>query len=521
MRQLTAICAAVATTLGGWSVQAAEIDVQLTTTLPGVRAVRIEAVPREGALSAGVHIPTASEVKSSGGEKTEGFFDTLAVEAGNYIYPFVMKLLDAGGGVVYNMDDDTPYDTTPIVDIFIDTDCEDCGDYDFVVPPPPPGSQPGTVAAHIELSHGGTDARVVVKTTGNNIKNPAATAVIEILPSKDPSAPVILQPVTTIALDKVTVQFADDLIFKEGEPAGITYDIYTSWMDEKGVQIGQKEVFTAVAEVSKTRKDGTKVYKPWRFHSDLSVVVGETWTIEGQTDTYMDAAALQVSFKPTDGGPGVPVQTLVGADEYVQRAQTRDVVAEGPLKADHVWFFEAQLFDVNGKALGAPQTVQGEAVLDEEGKPLPLDKCAPEQVICIPGVRVRYTDETDPVNPAAVIVTAPRILTSLPATTLRLKPITRGSTGPVLVSKGGIELELEIDVKRLVFTQDMTVLFPAGLTPAGDDGFTYEVSEGWLNRDAKLIAVPRTTVYQLSLRPNGGGWTWVAVTHDNSGIRIK
>lgn len=40
---------------------------------------------------------------------------------------------------------------------------------------------------------------------------------------KDPKAPLVLAPPVTIPLDKLTLEFADDLIFKEGEPADLNY----------------------------------------------------------------------------------------------------------------------------------------------------------------------------------------------------------------------------------------------------------------------------------------------------------
>lgn len=521
MRRVVAPLAISAFAVVATVVSAAEIDVQLTTALPGARAVKIDAVPTTKGPSSSLAVMSPTDVKATGGEKVEGFFSpfTNAID-GLFRYFVRVVLIDSTGQAMSGDDDDD--DSTPIVDIFIDTDCEDCGDYDFTVPVPP-GSQPSSIRGELQLDNSLGDVRWHIATTGNAPDRPAAYAQVELLDSNDPKAPLVLAPSVTVPLDHLSYEFSDDLIFKDGEPANLGYQLYASWLDAKGNKIGQTEVFTATAEVAKKRKDGTYIYRPWRFKSDLAVVVGESWGIEAVTDTYLDAGAFQYTLTPTNGGPKLEpaTRTIKSVSQYVQKGQARDVTVGKALASGQTWTFQARLLDVNGKQLGKTSYVTGEAVMDD-GEGLVVkgsDVCKADPVNCIPGIRVRYSDQLNETNPNAVWVTSTRFVTNPLATTLELTVIPEKSTGPTLTQtnqKAPGMLLLPVDTSRVLFESDFSMVFPSGIP----DGKTYDyaLKTAWFDRNGAFLADGETGTMQL--KKNGGGWTWVEITHSST-VKIK
>lgn len=503
---------------------AAEIDVQLTTTLPQVRAVKLDAIPVTTGPSTSLAVMKPTDVKAAGGEKVESLLSNFSNTVDGMFRYFVHLVLLDENGQALSADDDDDSDSTPIVDIFIDTDCEDCGDYDFVAPPPP-GGQPSTIRGELQLLSSEGDAKWKVTTTGNSPDRPAAYAQVELLNSKDPKAPLVLAPPVTIPLDRVTLEFADDLIFKDGEPANLNYQIYASWLDGSGAKIGQTEVFQATAEVAKKRKDGTYVYRPWRLHSDLSEVVGETWSVEAMTDTYLNAAAFEYTLTPTDGGPKLPnaSQLIKNVSQYLQKGQARDVSLGAPLKAGQTWTFQARLLDGKGIQIGKTSLVGGEAIIDD-GEGLVVngnDTCKADPINCIPGVRIRYSDNQNETNPYAVWVTSTRFASSAIATTLELTVVPEKSTGPSLTqagqAKAGI-LMLPVDTSRVLFESDFSLLFPSG-TP-DDKVFTYALKTAWLDQSGQYLADGESGTLQLQKKNGGGGWTWVSITHQST-VKIR
>lgn len=515
----TILAAAV---LAAAPVLAAEIDLHLTTTLPGVNGVRVDVVPTQTGPTSSLEFKAPTEVKISGGDKIEGLFAPFSTALpGLYRYLLDVVLIGEDGQELAGDDDDDD-DSTPIVDIFIDTDCEDCGDYDFVVPPPA-GGNPGSVTGQLELLNSDGDARWQITTTGWDTRIEAAakgwrgfgegSARVTLLQSAKEGAPMVLEPTTTVSLDKVTLDFSNDLIFKDGEPANLAYKIHAAWLDEKGTQIGQTEVFDAKAEVSKKRKDGTTIYKPWRFHSDLSEVVGQAWSFEAATDTWLNASAFQYTLTPTDGGPAFKpsTATVKTVSQYVQKGSARDVTLGGILKADHYWTFQARLLDANGKALGASSIVTAEAIMDD-GEGLVIgggDTCKAAPLNCIPGLRVRYSDKPDETDPYRVWVTSTRFRTSALATTLELTLIPEKSTGPSLKQSGQEKsgyLLLSTDTSQVIFESNLSVLFPPG---SDEDGpFNYDFRLGWLDANGKLLAAEETGSLQLKPKGSGNGKYW-------------
>jgi hypothetical protein len=496
--------------------QAAEIDLTLTSALPGVRSVKVEVVPVESGPRASLAILKPTDVEADGREKVDGLFQPLVdVATGVYRYLLNVALFDGDGRPMEsNEGTPEPDDDTLIVDIFIDGDCDDCGDYDFTVPTPT-GSSLGSVAGQLQLRGPDGDATWKITTSGNNPDRPAAYAEVEILGSRDPNAPQVLEPFSVVMLDKVTFEFNDDLIFKDGEPAGLPYEIKVAWLDVRGAQIGNTEVFTATATAGKVRRDGTKTYKPWRFHSDVAAVIGETWTLTSESEDHIDASAFGFSLVPLDGGPKFDPETRVvkAPSSYQQKARASDVAAAAPLAEGQTWTFVARLLDVNGRPLGKDTLVTAEADLDDERER--SDACQ-DQLDCVPSLRVRYGGRTD--DPSQIIVSTPNFDTSREAATLSLTLIPDRSTGPKLSQEGAPDgtLLLPIDTSRVVFASDLSLVFPSGLSSG--TVFEYEAKLTWYDRALQPIA---TAGQVFALTRKGGGWTWVTVAHDNSGIRIK
>jgi hypothetical protein len=494
---------------------AAEIDLQLTTTLPGVHAVKVEVVPVESGPRATLSILKPTDVEAEGKEKVEGFFAPLVdAVSGVYRYFLDVTLFDDSGQVLNRDDDDDDDDTSPIVDIFIDGDCDDCGDYDFTVPTPT-GSQPATIDGRLDLLDPNGDVSIKLSTSGNNAANPAAYAEIEILGSRDPNAPKVLEPFVVVPLDKVTTEFDGDLVFKEGNPANLPYEIKVSWLGAGGVQIGNVEVFEATAVVSKTRRDGTAIYKPWRLKSDVAAVVGETWTLSAASDTFVDAVAFDYALVPLDGGPKFASEThhVKAPSSYQQRARATDVKAAGVLAEGQTWTFLARLLDADGLPVGKDILITGAPQLDDE-REAGVDACH-DKLDCVPSVRVRYAGRG--ADPSNLVVSTPNFDVTRTAATLVLTLLPERSTGPMLAQEGLPEgsLELPIDVSRVLFESDLSLVFPSGL--ASDAAFTYEATLTWLDSSATPVGVEGAT---FVLRRKGGGWTWVAITHEAS-VKIK
>lgn len=502
---------ALTTTLAVSLASASEIDVQLTTTLPQARAVKIDAVPTTKGPTSSLAVLKPTDVKASGAESEQGVLSSFANAVDGLFRYFVKVVLIDSAGQAMSDDDDS--DSTPIVDIFIDTDCEDCGDYDFVVPTPP-GGQPTNITGQIELLNNGGDVRWHMKTSGNNPDRPAAYAQLELLDSDNPKAPLVLSPSVTIPLDRLSYEFSDDLIFKDGEPANLSYQVYATWLDGKGAKIGQTEVFTATAETSKKRKDGTYVYRPWRFNSDLSVVVGESWDLEAVTDTYLDAGMFQYSLTSSNGGPALEpvVRTIKSVSAYTQKGQARDVTVGASLAAGQTWTFQARLLDAYGKQLGATSYVSGEVVMDD-GEGLVVagnNPCSAQPINCIPTIRVRYADSGAEASPNAVWVTSSKFAASALATTLELTLVKEKSTGPMLTQNPKVPgyLLLPVDTSRVQFNSDFNLVFKSGLP----DGQTYDytLKTAWYDRNGMLLAEGETG--NLQLKKKGGGWKWTELS---------